>query len=293
MVAPLQKAFDSVGLTRPRRAFADASEVLARELGAGEDPLFAEAWGLVEVAPYLDAMVDEAPGLGVPKPIAAETASLELPAMLLVGDSLFAGNLAAAIGRTFAQKGKVRVVSAYQTATGLSRPDVFDWGRVVSPLLVRERPRWVVCSFGANDAQAIRVGDELLGFGEPAWQAVYEQRARAMMRQVASGGARVLWLGLPPMRDEAYDRRARQLNGIFKRVARALPNVDFMELSMLLAGPDGGYATFVSNGGRLVRVRMEDGVHYAPAGAKAIARWVHDWAREKGPLPAPPAMPLE
>lgn len=284
-VVPYQKAFDAAGLTRPRRAIADAAEALASALGGREDALFAEAWSLVEMAPYLDAMAAQEPqDLGPlgpaasPEPGKAGTAVNST--VLLVGDSLFAGNLAAAIGKTFGKGTGVKVVSAYQTATGLSRPDVFDWGYVVGPLVERERPRWVVCSFGANDAQAIRVDGKLLPFGEAAWEAVYRQRVRTMMKQVASGGAKVLWLGLPPMREESFDRRARRLNAIFKREARSVPGVDFLELSMLFSGPDGGYATFVNDGKRLVRVRMEDGVHYAPAGAQSIARWVWDWTRE-------------
>lgn len=285
VVTPLQKGLDAAGLTRPRRALSDGAEALSRRLGGRADPLFAEAWGLVELAPYLDALAegDEAaalgsvPGLLGPDPDAAPGA----PTLLLVGDSLFAGNLAAAITGAFRRDGATRVVSAYQMATGLSRPDVFDWGRVVGPLMERERPRWVVCSFGANDAQAIRVNDALLKFGEPAWDAVYRARVRTMMRQVGAGGTRVLWLGLPPMRDAALDRRAKHLNQIFKREAKAVPGVEFLELDMLFTGPDGRYATFVSDGKALLRMRLEDGVHYAPAGARAIARWVSAWVRER------------
>ena len=43
--------------------------------------------------------------------------------------------------------------------------------------------------------------------------------------------------------------------------------------------------------GRLVRLRMDDGVHYSPAGARAISRWVVDWLRERQRMraPMPPA----
>ena len=33
--------------------------------------------------------------------------------------------------------------------------------------------------------------------------------------------------------------------------------------------------------GRLVRFRLDDGVHYSPAGARAITRWVVDWIYER------------
>ncbi|MBI5542860.1 MAG: DUF459 domain-containing protein [Deltaproteobacteria bacterium] len=293
-LGPLHRCLDAVGLTAPRRALAVASDAAGRGLGAQEDPLFADAWDLVEVAPYLDAMAEVEPAdVASPAPLdweapeRAATVKTGTRTVLLLGDSLFAGNLAAAITTSFAKEEKFRVVSAYQTATGLSRPDVFDWGRVVGPLLARERPRYVICSFGANDAQPIRQGEQMLGFGEAGWDAVYRARVVAMMRTLAASGTEVLWLDLPPMRDERLTRKVRHLNRLFAAAAKQVPGVERLEVSMLFAGPDGEFATFVNHGGQgLSRMRMDDGIHYAPAGARALAKWVVDWVRERNRRPS-------
>ena len=284
-LSQVQRSLETVGLTLPRRALVDAADFAARALGAGEDPLFAEAWGLVEVAPYIDAEPEPEPGIEVPAPLTLPGADVA-PAVLLVGDSMFAGNLGAAAKTALTADG-FKVVEAYQIATGLSRPDLFDWSRVVAGMMDRERPRFVVCSFGANDGQALRLKDAVLPFADPGWDAVYRLRVLALMRQAARGGARVLWLGLPPMRDGGLNYKVKHLNRLFARAAREVPGVEYLEVGMLFGGPDGGFATFVSNGKSLVRMRMEDGVHYSPAGAYAVARWVKDWIRERQRAPAP------
>ena len=113
---------------------------------------------------------------------------------------------------------------------------------------------------------------------------VYLKRVVSLMRALAAQGSRVLWLGLPPMRDGRLQRRAKVLNRVFAEAADQVPRVEYLEVGMLLSGPDGDFATFGKQGdARRVRLRLDDGVHYSSAGARAIARWVVDWARERFP----------
>ncbi|MHB8873497.1 MAG: SGNH/GDSL hydrolase family protein [Myxococcaceae bacterium] len=335
----LHRAHEAIGLTAPRRAAIFVSDRLARSLGAGEDPLFAEGWrgepgdpvdwvrapvtagefveepevepeaaqaGPGETADVAVVAAPDTPAGGAgPTAMAAASPVGGPPAVaegggmapvvgaesqqtvLLVGDSLLAGNLAGAISRALARNPRVRVVQALQSATGLSRPDVFDWMKVVPALLEREKPLLIVCSFGANDAQGIRQGARLLEFGDSGWRAAYRERVLEMMRALSGEKTRVLWLGLPPMRDPRLTERARLLNRIFKSAPKKVPRVEYLELGMLVSGTDGEFATFAPDAeGRFTRLRMEDGVHYSPAGARAIARWVVDWIGERLPRPA-------
>ncbi|MBX7100347.1 MAG: DUF459 domain-containing protein [Myxococcaceae bacterium] len=306
VVAPLHAALERAGLTAPRETAVAAGERAGAWLGVAEDPLLQGGWasGPGEPAPALaplppDALPEDELPLPVPSlappvltpepepdadPLASpdEVAPKGL-AVLLVGDSLIAGSLGAHVTRALARDRRLKVVPAYQTATGLSRPDVFDWMKVLPPLLERERPALVVCSFGANDATNIRTEHGTVVFAEAGWRQAYLGRVLAMMRQLTAGGARVLWLGLPPMRDANFSEKAQYLNRIFAQAARQVRGVEYLELSMLIADKQGEYVTFRrSPGGALVRYRLDDGVHYAPAGASAIARWVVDWIYERG-----------
>ena len=102
------------------------------------------------------------------------------------------------------------------------------------------------------------------------------------MRALTGDDTRVLWLTLPPMRDHRLSARGAYLNQVFAQCARKVPRVESLELDLLVGNRDRQYATFVQTGdGRLLRYRLDDGVHLAPAGARAVAVWVRDWLRER------------
>ena len=294
----LSAAAEAVGLTAPRRALLRLGGELAAAVGLGrEDP-----WGRVEQlaavveAPALEeheapeaplpAIPEPEPSAGPKEPMKGDT----LATVLLTGDSLIAGGLATTLSRTLARRGDLRAVHAFRIGTGLANPDLFDWAAEVPALVAREDPQLVICSLGANDGVALREGERVLAFGDNEWSSVYRQRVVGLMRALAAHGARVLWLGLPPMRDKRLAARAKVLNRIFAQAADQVPRVEYLEVGMLFSDPDGGFATYVKQGdGRRARLRLDDGVHYSPAGARAIARWVMDWVRERFPQTRPPA----
>jgi lysophospholipase L1-like esterase len=221
-------------------------------------------------------------GAAEAQPGTPEPALAAAPSFLLLGDSMIAGSLGTSLRAALERGGRFRVAHAYQLGTGLARPDVYDWMKVLPALQERERPRFVVVSLGGNDGTNIRDGDEVVDFGTPRWRQLYGARVEAMMRALATGGTRVLWLGLPPMRDAKLGRRAAYLNAVFAASARRVPRVEFLQLDMLVSPGEGRYATFMQGpDGRLLRYRLDDGVHLAPAGSRAIARWVLDWVRER------------
>jgi len=301
VLGPTHAAMDRLKLTWPGQRLAAVGDRIRGEVGAAEDPLLAQGWALPEELPELPTPLPEPAqstpepgpeeGPAEPEPAPARELRPEQVSVLLLGDSMIAGSLGSAISRSLARDKRLRVVEAFQTATGLSRPEVFDWLKVIPLLLARERPQLIICSFGANDATNIRDGDTQLDFAEPGWRSAYAARVTALMRIFTASGARVLWLGLPQMREARFSEHAAYLNGIFAQSARKVPGVDFLELRMLVSGPGGEYATYVMGPQRrLVRYRMDDGVHYSPAGAKAITRWVVDWIYERfRKLPSQPA----
>jgi hypothetical protein len=154
--------------------------------------------------------------------------------------------------------------------------------KVVPPLKRRDRPKYVVVSLGANDATNLREGDEAIDYGTARWRQVYARRVEAMMRALTQDGTRVLWLALPPMRDSRLQARAVVVNGLFTQVARKVRGVEVLPLDVLVGDASGRYATFVTEpDGRSRRYRLDDGVHLAPAGARAVSRWVLDWVKER------------
>lgn len=287
VMGPVHAALGSVGADAPRRWASLAREELTKRVGGEGDPLLAEGWVESEAAPTsIRVVLAPHPDPLPPREREAPVPSAPVGGVLLLGDSMIAGSLGFTLERTLARSSGLPVTRAAQLGTGLARPDVYDWMKVVPPLLQRERPRFVVVSLGANDATNLLEGDEQLDYGEPRWRQVYAGRVEAMMRALTADNTRVLWLTLPPMRDRRLSARAAFLNKVFAQCARKVPRVEFLEVDLLIGDPQRQFATFVkAPDGRLLRYRLDDGVHLAPAGSRAVAVWVRDWVRERARRP--------
>ena len=165
-------------------------------------------------------------------------------------------------------------------ATGLERPDVFDWFDHVRREVRRLRPKAVILGLGGNDDHGymtgVPEGVTLDGFGGPAWTNEYRRRVGGLMDTAARGGAYVVWIGLPITRDPDQSRRYDTINAIVQQEARKRPrSAAFVDTYTRFAGEDGGYAEYLADAkGRLVRVRGRDGVHFERAGGEIIAREV-------------------
>lgn len=292
VLTPLHAAMAKVGVAAPRRWVAERREQLAEALGGEGDPLLAEGWTLaaapVEPPPVLPApVVPVVPSEPEPTPEAPVAAPAPQPSagaggVLLLGDSMIAGTLGSTLERTLARGTGLPVARAAQLGTGLARPDVFDWMKVVPALLEREHPKFVVVSLGSNDATNLREGDEVLDYGEARWRQAYLARVEAMMRTLAGTETHVLWLALPPMRDLRLHARGVFLNGVFAQAAKQVRRVEVLPLDVLVGDQQGRYATFITEpDGKLRRYRLDDGVHLAPSGARAVSRWVLDWVAER------------
>ena len=167
-----------------------------------------------------------------------------------------------------------------RVATGLTRPDVFNWFTHVAAQLKKLRPKVVVLDYGANDDHSYMTGlppgVSIGAFGSPAWSDEYRRRVAGMMDTVNRGGAVVVWIGLPVTRSEAQTQRLDTINAIVQSEAKARPGkAIFVDTYTMFAGDNGRYAEYLENrAGDLVKVRADDGVHFDPAGGALIARRV-------------------
>lgn len=165
-------------------------------------------------------------------------------------------------------------------ATGLTRPDVFNWFSAVRSQLQELNPDVVVLAFGGNDDKAYMTGlpkgVSIGRFGDAAWRGEYRRRVGAVFDAVSRAGAHAIWLGLPRASDSSLSQRFRIINSAVAAEARERPDgVTYLDTYTLLAGPGGGYAEYLRRpGGELVKVRASDGVHVDRAGGDIIAREV-------------------
>jgi hypothetical protein len=165
-------------------------------------------------------------------------------------------------------------------ATGLTRPDVFNWFQQISTRVKELRPKVVVLNFGANDDKGYMTGlpegSSIGDFGSPSWSAEYLRRVRVVMDTVNRAGGVVVWIGLPITRSTEQTQRFDTLNAIVQKEAKRRPGkAIFIDTYTMFAGDTGGFVEYLENAkGDTVKVRAGDGVHFDPEGGDIIAREV-------------------
>jgi hypothetical protein len=165
-------------------------------------------------------------------------------------------------------------------ASGLERPDVFNWFTYVREQMRKRKPGAVVLMVGGNDDHdfmtGLPEGTTVDGFGSPSWTAEYRRRVRAIMDLVTSNGAHLVWIGLPISNDEQQTARFDAINAIVQKEAARRPGaVSYVDTYFFFAGDDGGFAQYVTDdAGRLVKMRADDGVHFERPAGDLIAREV-------------------
>jgi uncharacterized protein len=167
-----------------------------------------------------------------------------------------------------------------RVATGLTRPDVFNWFRHVDEQVRKENVDLVVFCFGANDDHdymtGVPNGVSIDDFGGAAWTKEYRRRVGGLMDVANQAGAFVVWLGLPITNDGAQSRRWRLINrAVVAEAGKRQGKVAYVDMYGLLSDDDGEYAPYLpSKDGRLEKVRADDGVHLERAGGDIVAKQV-------------------
>ncbi|HEX4745321.1 MAG TPA: DUF459 domain-containing protein [Gaiellaceae bacterium] len=162
-------------------------------------------------------------------------------------------------------------------ATGLERPDVFNWFTHVREVMQKQKPHAVVLMFGGNDDHGfmtgIPEGREVGTFGSPTWRAEYRRRVAAIMDTVTGRGGYLVWIGLPISRDAEQTLRYDVINAIVQtEAAKRKGRVAYLDTYFFFAGDDGGYAQYVEDStGKLVKMRADDGVHFERSAGDIIA----------------------
>ncbi len=190
----------------------------------------------------------------------------------VIGDSLSQG-LGPAIAR-WMDPGLVRILSLGRPSTGLSRQDYFDWQAGVRQIEQKFRPDLIFVLLGSNDGQAqISRSGAAIPAGSVEWVHAYREQAAELLRTATRDGTRVVWVGIPIVRDRDRWTFYRRVNGIYRDTATADPFGTYLDTWSFFDAKDGGYTAFVRNErGELIEVRASDGVHFTPDGYSYLGR---------------------
>ena len=164
-------------------------------------------------------------------------------------------------------------------ATGLARPDLYNWYTRFNQLLAGQRPQVAVLSFGADDAhdylagvpggrQVGPLGSRVVGGRVQTTGRGGDPRAERRRRQD-------VWLGLPIPDGPGFRHSFPIVNAIIAAVARLNPSRStYVDTWHLLDSARGTYTPYLRVHGTLTLMRLPDGVHYTPAAGDLIAQRV-------------------
>jgi lysophospholipase L1-like esterase len=217
--------------------------------------------------------------------------------IVVVGDSLAVG-LSQALSASVVPA-RVRVVNQGRLASGLARPDAFDWPAEVERIGRAFRPHVVVVMLGSNDAQPIGLPrGRVVPLFTRDWVEAYRRQIARLISAAARNEALVVWAGLPPMRERFRNVWAGRLNEHFELVTSDRPGVELIDTWEAFAGRGDPYRAYLRDArGRTQLVRAGDGVHLSAIGYRMLATLLlqhmrEDWdldPRTIGELVAPPA----
>ena len=224
----------------------------------------------------------------------AASAGAQAPAarspVLLLGDSMMKMP-SLAMERELQRIPGVQAVPFSGIGTGLARLDAFDWIAKMDALCAEHQPKVAVITLGANDRQPMQCGGGggIVQPGTPEWTAEYRRRIGLAMDHLIAGGCeRVIWLLLPPMRDDRVSEFCQQVNELIIAEAASRPKVVAHDYRKLVADrKTGGFTErrIDPKTAAAIRIRESDGIHLSLDGARMLAAALVEeyWKTEAAP----------
>ena len=234
--------------------------------------------GVPTTAPAPEAAGREAPDTEAVQAEAAPAKPESARTVLLVGDSLMSVGLAPGIAALLRDNPAFRVIRASRSATGLSRPDYFDWQASIQKLVAKHKPEFVVVAMGGNDAQGFRDGKDVLRLGTDTWDDAYRGRVASFAKSACARQAKLLWVGIPRVRSEPFWKNLKHLNDLAQKGLGDEALASYLDSTPFLVDKAGQFASYLPDDkGREQRVRAGDGVHLTEPGGARVAKGVVQW----------------
>lgn len=191
----------------------------------------------------------------------------------VLGDNL-GSQLARGLKESYAETPQVEVLRLTKDNSGLIRTDYYDWLDAVKQLLAGDqRIDVAIMMIGSNDRQAVRADGVAHAPRSPEWDKVYSARIGAIAAQFKARNIPLIWIGMPVMRFERLSIDMVAFNQMYRDAVQKNGGiyVDIWEgfiddrNRFTLFGPDVN--------GEIVKLRLNDGVHFTKAGARKVAHF--------------------
>jgi uncharacterized protein len=193
--------------------------------------------------------------------------------VVVFGDAL-ADLTGQGIEDTFADTPDVAVVTKVRGESGLVRNELADWPKTIQDTLNGGQKITVgVVMLGASDRQPIREGDVTYEPLSERWKALYRDRVDAVVRVFHDRNIPLIWIGLPPMKNDKVSADLIVMNEIVRdSVQRA--GFTYVDIWPGFVDDDNRYTVVGPDvDGQNTRLRANDGVLFTKAGARKVAHF--------------------
>ncbi len=194
--------------------------------------------------------------------------------VFFAGDSLMQG-IAPHVKAVLHNKYGIKSIDLSKQSTGLTYSSLFDWPKTIKTTLERHNDIGLIVVFlGPNDPWDMPNprGGKYLKFQSNEWETVYREKIRQIMTLADKHRVKIIWLGVPDMREHQLNKGVRYLNTLYRSEVENAGEI-FLPTQFLLTGKTAGYSKYVTTDThKKVAVRTNDGIHFTVTGQKRIAR---------------------
>ena len=189
----------------------------------------------------------------------------------VMGDSL--GLLAGqGLSAALANRPDISVSNLARDLSGLTRDDYFDWPKAAQrEASGNPKPDAIVVLMGINDIQPLKQDGETFDALSDKWREAYANRVDAMIAPLRAAQIPVLWVGLPPMRDDRFNSQIIALNEIYRERADKM-GAKYIDMWDAFADAEGKFTFFGADAdGQNAKLRTgANGIYFTKAGARKI-----------------------
>jgi uncharacterized protein len=217
-------------------------------------------------------------------PIEPEDAAPQGPrTVLILGDSLAATGFGALLEDKLDAHPDVVCYRKAKSASGLARPDFYDWFDQGVRQVEFRKPDLVVVVMGGNDGQDLPAwkGSSRVLWGSAGWPSAYRGRVDDFLGKITTpvegeDAARVFWLGLPMMGMRSLEKKLVLIRQIQQEAVAALgAGAVYLDTTPFLVDDKGDLLSSATVKGKARELRAEDGIHFTMSGSEYLADKVY------------------
>ena len=234
-----------------------------------------------EPVPAVDANPAEP---AVAAEVAAEPETPALPEtpkkVLILGDSLAATGFGALLERKLDAHPSIECARKAKSATGLARPDFYDWEAEAKKQVEAKTPDLVVVIMGGNDGQDLTPKSgkgKRVAWKSEGWNSAYKGRVNDFLKEIGVDQRKVLWLGLPKSELNSFEQKLTVIRQIQSEAVTELGEAGtYLDTTPFLTDSKGALLESATVGKRKDQdLREDDGIHFTMAGSEFFADKVY------------------